>query len=73
MGRGKALHQAKLRMLRLGRAQNDGDAMPSAWGALCRVGSGADRLCVSIAKPESLGRYKLAIILSIGTEVVVLD
>ncbi|NQU47834.1 MAG: hypothetical protein HQ519_04250 [Planctomycetes bacterium] len=38
MKRGEALHQAKLRMLRLNRMVNNGDSKPSAWGAFVLSG-----------------------------------
>ena len=38
MSRADALHQAKLRMLNLNRADNGGDAMPSTWGAFVLSG-----------------------------------
>ncbi len=38
MGRGEALHEAKLRMLRRNRIDNAGDAMPSTWGAFVLSG-----------------------------------
>ncbi|NQU50251.1 MAG: CHAT domain-containing protein [Planctomycetes bacterium] len=38
MGRGEALHAAKLRMLRRNRIANAGDARPSTWGAFVLSG-----------------------------------
>jgi len=38
MGRGEALHEAKVRMLRRSRLDNGGDAKPSTWGAFVLSG-----------------------------------
>ena len=38
MSRGEALHQAKLKLLRLNRIQQNGDALPSTWGAFVLSG-----------------------------------